>query len=146
MMKGFHSFTQAGIAPSSQWWKTSIQVRAHPTHNDERFPHFHPGWNRIWFTMMGDFYPGGNTSYSQWWKISILSSRLELHPAHNDRIFLHLHPSRREHILLTVMKYFHKFIKAGIASCSQWWKSFALTSDLVGTKSYTFIKRACTHI
>ena len=37
------------------------------------------------------FHPGKNTSYSQWWNISILSSRLESHLAHSDRIFLHLH-------------------------------------------------------
>ena len=118
----------------SQWWKNFIlssRKKSHPSHNDGIFPYF---------------YPGRNTSYSQWWNISILSSRLESHPAHSDRIFLHLHPSRWEHILLTEMKVFHTFIQDGITSCSQWWKGSALTSDLVGTKSYTLIKRACTHI
>ena len=43
----------------------SIQAGTHPTHNDERFPLFHPGWNRIQITMMEEFYPCGNTSYSQ---------------------------------------------------------------------------------
>ena len=67
---------------------------------------------------------------------------MESHPAHNDGRLI----SRREHILLTVMKDFHTFIQVGIASCSQLWKGSALTYDLVGTKSYTLVRRACTHI
>ena len=117
VMKYFHTFIQAGIASCSQWWKTSIQERTHPTHRDEIFPYFHPGWNRIRLTMMEEFYPGGNTSYSQWWNISIISSRMETHPAHNDRRFLHLH--------LTYSSEGH-----------------ALTSDLVGTESYTLVRMA----
>ena len=100
----------------SSEWHNSIQARTHPAHNDERFPLFHLGWNHIQLTMMEDFYLGGNTSYSQWWKVSTLSPRLESHLAHNDGILL----SRREHILLTMMKGFHSFTQARIASDSQW--------------------------
>ena len=69
---------------------------------------------------------GWNTSYSQWWKSSILPSRMEhilltmmeyfltfiqarTHPDHNDERL----SSRMEHILLTMMKYFCTSIQAG---------------------------------
>ena len=59
---------------------TSIQDGTHPTHNDERFSHFHPGWN---------------TSCSQWWKTPIQAGT---HPTHSDERFQHLHLSTWEHI------------------------------------------------
>ena len=92
---------------------TSIQAGTHPTHNDGRVQYFHPGWN---------------TSYSQWWNILPLSSRLE-------------------HILLTMMKYFCTYIHlGGNTSCSQWWKGSALTSIQAGTHPAHSDGRACTHI
>ena len=104
---------------------TSIQAGTHPTHSDEIFPYFHLGWNRILLTMMEDFYPGWNTSYSQWWKISALTFiQAGTHPSHSDEKAIHLHPSMREHILLTVME------------------GLALTSDHEGTHPSNHIRMA----
>ena len=81
-------------------FRTSIQAGTHPAHNDGRFPHFHPSWN---------------TSYSQWWKISTL-------------------PSRLEHILLTMMEDLCTYIHPGWNHILlQWWKSSTLTSIQDGT-------------
>ena len=124
----FPYFTQAGIASCSQWWKTSIQAGTHPTHSDEIFPYFHLGWNSILLTLIEYFctyiHPGGNTSYSQWWNISIVSSRLESHPSHNDGKALHLHLTWYE------------------PNPTPLSEGHVLTSELVGTKSYTLIRMA----
>ena len=81
--------------------------------------------------MMGDSHPGWIHIRSQWWKISCtyiwptrqkgtIPSRLEPNPL---IMMGDSHPGRN-HI------------------CSQWWKIFVLTSNLVGTESYTLVRMA----
>ena len=111
-----------------QWWKIFVlpsRLESHPAHNDERLS---SRMEHILLTMMKDFctyiHPGGNTSCSQWWKGSTLTSIQErTHPSHNDGRALHLHSSRIEHILLTMMKGLCTYIHPGWnTSYSQWWK------------------------
>ena len=81
MMEELCSSTQARTTSCSQWWKTLIQDGTHPAHNDERFLHLHSSrWEHILLTMMKRLctyiHLGGNTSCSQWWKGSALTSDL----------------------------------------------------------------------
>ena len=109
MPKNLCSSTQAGTTSCSQWWKNFVlppRPEPHPAHNDERLS---SKLEHILLTIMKYFctyiHPGGNTSCSQWWKGSILTSiQAGTHPTHNDGRALHLHPSRWEHILLTMME------------------------------------------
>ena len=107
-MKELCSFTQAGTTSFSQWCNISSlssRPKPHLAHNDGRTLFFHLGRNHILLTMMKDSHPCWNTSCSQWWNIFSLTFIQEgTHPAHSDEKALHLHSSRREHILLTVMK------------------------------------------
>ena len=66
---------------------------------------------------------GWNTSYSQWWKSSVLPSRME-HILLTMMEDLSL-SSRLEHILLTMMKDTHP---SWNTSASQWWNISALPS------------------
>ena len=68
----------------------------------------------------------GTTSYSQWWKISSLSSRPKPHPAHNDGRSLFFHPGRN-HIL------------------PQWWK-ISIYPSRMEPHPATMIKGLCTSI
>ena len=99
MMEELCSSTHAGTTSCSQWWNISAlssKPEPHPTHNDGRSLFFHPGHNHILLTMMKYFctyiHPGMNTSCSQWWKGSALTSiQAGTHPPHNDGRDLHLH-------------------------------------------------------
>ena len=97
-------FFHAGCRPSQH---VGLLQHLHLTYSSERHStHFHLG---------------GNTSFSQWWKNFILSSRQESHPAHNDGIFPYFYPG-------------------GNTSYSQWWNISILSSMLESHLAHSDIR------